>query len=63
MPMLYLHLLLGGAFLAVWGFIAVMIFRDRITEIRHHRAEQPHEGLAAPHYLQHKEKARPARVA
>jgi hypothetical protein len=63
MPMLYFHLLLGGAFLAVWGFIASMIFRDRLAEIRHHRAEQSHDKLAAPHYLRHQEKPRSARVA
>jgi hypothetical protein len=63
MSLFYLHLLFGGAFFAVWGFILTMIFRDRLTEIRHHRAEQSHDGLASPHYLQRNKKARSARVA
>jgi hypothetical protein len=63
MPMFYFHLLVGGAFLSVWGFIAAMLFRDRLLEIRHRRAEESHEGLASPHYMRRREKARSARVA
>ena len=63
MPMLYLHLMFGGAFLAIWIFIASMIFRDRLIEIRRDRAANSREVLPPPHYLKHREARRSARVA
>ena len=51
MPLFFMHLLFGGAFLMVWSFIAAMLFRDKLTEIRHLRGERSHDTLAAPHYL------------
>ena len=62
MPMFYLHLLLGGAFFAVWAFIATMLFRDRLTEIRRDRESQLESGVTPPHYLNRGEKARTARI-
>ena len=63
MPMFYLHLLLGGAFVGVWAFIAAMLFRDRLTEIRRDRDSRTENGFAPPHYLSRGKKSRPARVA
>lgn len=63
MPMFYLHLLLGGAFFAVWAFIATMLFRDRLTEIRRDRESQSESCLTPPHYLKGREKSRSARIA
>jgi hypothetical protein len=63
MPMFYLHFLLGGAFIAVWAFIATMLFRDRLTEIRRDRESYSDSGLAPPHYLKQSKKPRSARVA
>jgi hypothetical protein len=63
MPMLYLHLMFGGAFLAVWLFIANMLFRDRLIEIRRDRVSQSRQAVSAPNYLRHRKNARSARVA
>jgi hypothetical protein len=61
--MFYLHFLLGGAFIAVWAFIATMLFRDRLTEIRRVRESHSENGLAPPHYLNRGKKPRSIRVA
>jgi hypothetical protein len=63
MPMHYLHVMFGGAFLAVWFFIATMMFRDRLIEIRRDRAANSTRGIHPPHYLKHQEKRRPVQVA
>lgn len=63
MPMHYLHVLFGGAFLAVWFFIASMLFRDRLIEIRRDRAASTKRGIRPPHYLKQQEKRNPAQVA
>jgi hypothetical protein len=63
MPLFYLHLLLGGAFVGVWAFIVAMLFRDRLLEIRRDRPVRPESNLAPPHYLSQSAQPPATRVA